>query len=370
MSSTAKPLPRAPPLAAAHRVLVRPMKCNVSLTVAVVICAFCLCAFAPAMSARTDVASLIRDGCKASADNRNADAIALLSAAIVDGHKTRDSHIAAAITVAYCCRANAYERLYQWDKAIADYSEAIQRNPQSARIYAYRGYVYAEIRHFGKAYADYGAALRIDPKNKAVYALRGDTARLNGRWDAALRDAAEAISLDPKYGRAYQVRGRAYEGKKEYVKASNNFEQAIRLSPGYLDAYLARADTIYETGDFEHAAKAYRELLRRFPQSDRSHYAIAWFLATCPVDQLRNGMEAVAEGTKACEMVQWQDWSNMEALAAAYAEIGQFDRAITCLKRAINMRRPEATSENEMVLRRMSKLFDAHKPYREHPNES
>jgi tetratricopeptide (TPR) repeat protein len=226
------------------------MQSTISVTIAVVVCAVNSRAFASTAHARSDVPSLVRDGYKALANNRNADAIGILSTAIDRARHTRDFRIAALITVAYSCRADAYEKLYQFDKAIADYSEAIRRNPQWASTYAERGLVYAEIRRFDKANADYTAALRIDPKNKATYALRGDTARLKGQWDAALRDAAKAIILDPKYARAYQVRGRAYEGKKEYTKAIDNFEQTMRLSPTYLQAYLARADTICETGDF------------------------------------------------------------------------------------------------------------------------
>jgi hypothetical protein len=87
------------------------MKSAASATIAAVTCAVYLCAFLPAMSAGSDVASLLRDGFKALADNRNADAIALLSAAIGSGRYTRAPGTAAAIAAAYRCRADAYERL-------------------------------------------------------------------------------------------------------------------------------------------------------------------------------------------------------------------------------------------------------------------
>jgi tetratricopeptide (TPR) repeat protein len=86
----------------------------------------------------------------------------------------------------------------------------------------------------------------------------------------------------------------------------------------------------------EHS-RAVQELgqaLERFPRSATPHLGLAWLLATCPEPAYRNGAEAVAEGLHGCEVSYWSDWGAVDVLAAAYAEHGDFDRAIEFAKLA------------------------------------
>jgi tetratricopeptide (TPR) repeat protein len=55
---------------------------------------------------------------------------------------------------------------------------------------------------------------------------------------------------------------------------------------------------------------------------------IAWLQATCPEDSFRNGKAAVEAARRACDLTQWKDYDLINTLAAAYAEAGDFDRAI------------------------------------------
>src|SRR5947209_6340257 len=55
---------------------------------------------------------------------------------------------------------------------------------------------------------------------------------------------------------------------------------------------------------------------------------LAWLLATCPDDGVRNGPAAVALATRAAESSAWRDAAVLDTLAAAYAECGSFDEAV------------------------------------------
>jgi tetratricopeptide (TPR) repeat protein len=82
------------------------------------------------------------------------------------------------------------------------------------------------------------------------------------------------------------------------------------------------------------ALQELRQALERFPRSATPHLRLAWLLATCPEAAYRNGAEAVAEGLQGCEVSYWSDWGAVDVLAAAYAEHGDFDRAIEFAKLA------------------------------------
>ena len=88
-------------------------------------------------------------------------------------------------------QGNAHIKQREFEKAVADCSEAIRLNPNLALAYNSRGWAYAHTvePQYDKAIADYNEALRLDPKL---------TLAANNRWWANkhLRDIAAAKAGD------------------------------------------------------------------------------------------------------------------------------------------------------------------------------
>src|SRR4051794_37618760 len=103
-----------------------------------------------------------------------------------------------------------------YDRAIADYSEAIKIDPYDAPAYARRGMAWTEKGEFDSATADLTEAIKIDPNDAFGFAQRGLTQfkkRLitkKGGWEPAISDYSEAIMLDPNMVALYGARGVAY----------------------------------------------------------------------------------------------------------------------------------------------------------------
>ena len=55
---------------------------------------------------------------------------------------------------AYNERGNTYYDLQQYDKALADYSKAIEIDPYFAKAYYNRGIIYDDLQQYDKALAD------------------------------------------------------------------------------------------------------------------------------------------------------------------------------------------------------------------------
>ena len=90
---------------------------------------------------------------------------------------------------------------------------------------------WVDKKQFDKAIADYTEAIRLDPRGASAYAGRADAWRCARDYDKAIADYTEAIRLDPKDARIYRWRGVAWREKKEHGKAISDFDEAIRLDP-------------------------------------------------------------------------------------------------------------------------------------------
>lgn len=99
--------------------------------------------------------------------------------------------------------------------------------------------------------------------------------------------------------------------------------------------------------------------------------ALAWRLATLPDNTHRNGPEAIRVATRACEATSFTEENLVDTLAAAYAETGQWNKAVSTEQQAIDLlKRKPQTAENERTLGEFvarKHQFRQHRSYREQP---
>jgi hypothetical protein len=91
--------------------------------------------------------------------------------------------------------------------------------------------------------------------------------------------------------------------------------------------------------------------------------SLAWLLATGPEPGLRNGPEAVGFAEKAVAANDRKDPAILDTLAAAYAEAGQFAKAISVQQEAIDLLKYEDLKADYAF---RLKLYESRSPYREH----
>jgi hypothetical protein len=80
--------------------------------------------------------------------------------------------------------------------------------------------------------------------------------------------------------------------------------------------------------DYRRALALNDELVRTYPHLVEVHSRSAWLRATCPDAQYRDGKLAVESAQRACELTHWQNPGELEVLAAACAEAGDFGSAV------------------------------------------
>ena len=95
----------------------------------------------------------------------------------------------------YCERGIASYKKREYDKAIEDFSKAIELNPEFPEVYATRALAYFHTDKFECAIQDYDRVLELKPKFTEVYAARGVMWLHVREWENAKLDLTFARNL-------------------------------------------------------------------------------------------------------------------------------------------------------------------------------
>ncbi len=220
----------------------------------------------------------------------------------------------------------------------------------------------AKARNYGLAVAHFTEAVRLRPDWAEAYANRALARQRLGDVDGAIADLGLAIRLDPGSAKAYFNRGNARKAKGDLDGSIADYDEAIRLNPGDAGAHNNRGAARQLKRDYEGAIADFSDAIRLDPNHQKSYDALAWILATCPTDRLRNGARAVELATKACDLSQGRDPRSIGTLAAAYAEAGDFDAAVKWQTRLLESTLPDDEAADA---RQRLGLYQQHIPSRE-----
>jgi tetratricopeptide (TPR) repeat protein len=206
-----------------------------------------------------------------------------------------------------------------------------------------------------------------DLKNAVTLYLRGTALRKTRDFDGAMKDYTEAIRLwtGKPAGKAqfYFDRATIWILKKDHNGALKDFTEAIELDPTHTLALHNRGQLHFRAGNWKGAVADYTQALKLDPNDGSALYVRAVILGSCPDDQCRDGKRALEDARRLCELDKWKTPEFLNALAIAYAEVGQFDEAIKWQNKAMSDERYK-TKEGP-ASQTLLRLFEQHKPYRD-----
>jgi tetratricopeptide (TPR) repeat protein len=270
---------------------------------------------------------------------------------------------------AYAARGDAFIMLGKFDEAIQDLSEAIQLNPKNYLAYQLRGTAYYANQQFDKAINDLDFALEDESNDADTVKLRGQAFKIRGityyskhSFTNAIDDLTQALKYLPDDYEIYETRGDCYDRRTDADKVLNDFNKAIQLNPEDSRALYERGRFYSYAGAYTNAIHDFETAIKLKPKALGAYNLLAWMLATCPDDQIRDGKRAVELAMKACDLAKWKKYAYVDTLAAAYAETGDFEQAVKYQKQAASM---DGIPENNRTnVQNRIELYLQHKPYR------
>ncbi len=145
-----------------------------------------------------------------------------------------------------------------YDRALADYEEAIRRSPKNAWFYNNRGLTYREKGDLAHALIDLEQAVRIDARQTTFLLNRAIILRESGDLDRSLADFDRAIALDPKNPALLAGRGLVHRAKGDLDRAIADNDSAIRIDSRFAVAYVNRGLSYESRGDLGRAQADFR----------------------------------------------------------------------------------------------------------------
>jgi tetratricopeptide (TPR) repeat protein len=154
---------------------------------------------------------------------------------------------------AYLNRADVEIALTNVPGAMADWTAVIDLEPTNESALLFRGAARFRFKDFAGAASDYSRVIRLDSGNARLFVLRGACGYYLNDYAGASNDLDRALAITPNDVRAHDYRGRLRARQRDWVGAKADFSAAIEANPNDVMARQNRASVEMTTKDYEAA---------------------------------------------------------------------------------------------------------------------
>lgn len=263
---------------------------------------------------------------------------------------------------AYYCQGLAYAHKGDNHQAVLDLTEAIELNPHNANLRAARALSFYEEGEYDLALNDCDEAFANQHPHHGALVVRALCLAEKEELQQALMDCRQALRFGPPTARLLTARSRVMHYSHENPVAIIDADAAVEADPELPDAYVIRAKINTALGKHDQAIEDARRGQRLAPNLPMTKEALARVLAISPDPTIRDGGRAVSLAKSANEQTGNKRPMFLDTLAAAYAEIGDFEQAIHWQATALESGRFPHWARNQAHER--LKLYQNQKPCR------
>ncbi len=148
-------------------------------------------------------------------------------------------------------RGLAYLALNDPDKALENFSNAIELDDRNPEFFMDRAGVFVGRKQYGRARDDFSAVIKLDPRRTAAYAGRAAANAETGALSGAIADYRKMLELEPRSIAALYGLGLAYKKDKQDAKAIETFNELLAVDPRYAAASYQIAGLFSRAGKID-----------------------------------------------------------------------------------------------------------------------
>lgn len=241
--------------------------------------------------------------------------------------------------------------------AIEHYREAVRLDPGYAEAHYNLGVALASTGRLGDAIRSYRQALRLEPRLAEAHNNLGLALRSRGEYESALEHFRAAAELQPELAQAQYNLGVTLVLRGRFAQALEPLRRVVRLRPDRADTYYYLGLALSETGQPDEAIAQLEIAAARMPSSPSPLRALAWLLATHPEAGRREPKRAIRLASRATELTEHRDPSALDALGAAYASAGDFERAAEAAEAAAQLAEAAGDRQHSTRIRERVALY-------------
>jgi protein O-mannosyl-transferase len=190
-----------------------------------------------------------------------------------------------------------------------------------------------------------------------------------GFWESSFKLFTRAVEVVEGNWVGHHMLGLVFANEERFDEAEKHFEAAILIAPErFMVINEHRGDMHFRAGNFQSALDCYRTILAGNPDSSMANLRVAWIYAAAPDNAIRDGRRALFHAEWVWMNSLEADGRHLDALAAAYAENEQFDRAVETAERAWALARAAGATPKDLLER--LELYRRGVPFRIHPESA
>jgi protein O-mannosyl-transferase len=208
-------------------------------------------------------------------------------------------------------------------------------------------------------------ALAVTTNNDVAENNLGIEYLRQGNVDGAISLLQAAVDLRPDNSPAHENLAKALLQKGKVADALIHYSKLLELQPDNIEVHNIVGTVLIQQGRIREGVDEWQKVLALQSDNGNAMSNLAWVFATSPDDSLRDGAKAVQLASEALRISGQRIPIIFRTLAAAYAETGEFSKAIQTAQHGIDLANSQGNSGLAAELQGNIALYEQRQPLRD-----
>jgi len=186
-----------------------------------------------------------------------------------------------------------------------------------------------------------------------------------GKLDEAISLLQAAVALRPDNSPAHENLAKALLQKGEVADALIHYQKLLELQPDNIEVHNIVGTVLVQQRRIKDGVEEWQKVLAIQPDNGNAMSNLAWVFATSPDDSLRDGAKAVQLAQEAIRISNRRIPLLFRTLAAAYAETGDFSKAIQTAQEGADLANSQGNPGLATELQGNISLYQQQRPLRD-----